>query len=70
LDALSGRRIAKEHKVARRLQAGTFGLYIYHYDPAASFGGYRRGIWERIGRGHALELTRNSKRIWVQSRVG
>jgi acyl-CoA reductase-like NAD-dependent aldehyde dehydrogenase len=60
------RDIAKAHKVARRLQAGTIWVNTYNnYDPAASFGGYKKSGYGRELGAAALEHYTQLKSVWV-----
>jgi aldehyde dehydrogenase (NAD+) len=60
------RDIAKAHKVARRLQAGTVWVNTYNnYDPAASFGGYKKSGYGRELGAAALEHYTQLKSVWV-----
>ena len=60
------RDIAKAHRVARRLQAGTVWINTYNnYDPAAAFGGYKMSGYGRELGLHALEHYTEVKSVWV-----
>ncbi len=60
------RDIAKAHRVARRLQAGTVWINTYNnYDPAAAFGGYKMSGYGRELSMHALEQYTELKSVWV-----
>jgi aldehyde dehydrogenase (NAD+) len=60
------RDIAKAHRVARRLQAGTVWVNTYNnYDPAASFGGYKKSGYGRELGAAALEHYTQLKSVWV-----
>ncbi len=60
------RDIAKAHRVARKLQAGTVWINTYNnYDPAAAFGGYKMSGYGRELSGHALEHYTQVKSVWV-----
>jgi acyl-CoA reductase-like NAD-dependent aldehyde dehydrogenase len=60
------RDIAKAHRVARRLQAGTVWINTYNnYDPAAAFGGYKMSGYGRELSMHALEHYTQVKSVWV-----
>jgi acyl-CoA reductase-like NAD-dependent aldehyde dehydrogenase len=64
--AIWTRDIAKAHKVARRLQAGTVWVNTYNnYDPAASFGGYKKSGYGRELGAAALEHYTQLKSVWV-----
>jgi len=60
------RDIAKAHRVARRLQAGTVWINTYNnFDPAAAFGGYKMSGYGRELSVHALESYTQVKSVWV-----
>jgi acyl-CoA reductase-like NAD-dependent aldehyde dehydrogenase len=60
------RDIAKAHRVARKLQAGTVWINTYNnYDPAAAFGGYKMSGYGRELGMHALEHYTELKSVWV-----
>lgn len=60
------RDIAKAHRVAHRLQAGTVWINTYNnYDPAAAFGGYKMSGYGRELSMHALESYTQVKSVWV-----
>jgi aldehyde dehydrogenase (NAD+) len=60
------RDIAKAHRVARKLQAGTVWINTYNnYDPAAAFGGYKMSGYGRELSLHALEHYTQVKSVWV-----
>jgi aldehyde dehydrogenase (NAD+) len=60
------RDIAKAHRVARRLEAGTVWINTYNnYDPAAAFGGYKMSGYGRELSMHALESYTQVKSVWV-----
>jgi aldehyde dehydrogenase (NAD+)/phenylacetaldehyde dehydrogenase len=60
------RDVARAHRVAHRLQAGSVWLNTYNqFDPAAPFGGYKQsGSGRDLGR-HALEQYTQTKNIWL-----
>jgi acyl-CoA reductase-like NAD-dependent aldehyde dehydrogenase len=60
------RDIAKAHRVAAEIQAGTVWINTYNaYDPAASFGGYKHsGFGRDLGR-EALTNYTELKTVWV-----
>ncbi len=60
------RDIAKAHRVAAAIQAGTVWVNTYNaYDPAASFGGYKHsGFGRDLGR-EALANYTELKTVWV-----
>ena len=59
--------IARAHRVARAIQAGTVWVNTYNfYDPAAPFGGYKfSGFGRDLGR-EALEHYTELKSVWVK----
>jgi aldehyde dehydrogenase (NAD+) len=60
------RDIAKAHRVARKLQAGTVWINTYNnYDPAAAFGGYKMSGYGRELSLHAMEHYTQVKSVWV-----
>ncbi len=60
------RDIAKAHRVARKLQAGTVWINTYNnFDPAAAFGGYKMSGYGRELGMHALEHYTQVKSVWV-----
>ena len=60
------RDIAKAHRVARQLKAGTVWINTYNnYDPAAPFGGYKMSGYGRELGAHALEHYTQVKSVWV-----
>ena len=60
------RDIAKAHRIARRLEAGTVWINTYNnYDPAAAFGGYKMSGYGRELSVHALESYTQVKSVWV-----
>jgi acyl-CoA reductase-like NAD-dependent aldehyde dehydrogenase len=60
------RDIAKAHRVARKLQAGTVWINTYNnYDAAAAFGGYKMSGYGRELGMHALEHYTQVKSVWV-----
>ncbi len=60
------RDIAKAHRVARKLQAGTVWINTYNnYDPAAAFGGYKMSGYGRELGMHAIEHYTQVKSVWV-----
>ena len=58
--------IAKAHKFARGLKAGTVWINMYNlYDPSVPFGGYKQsGFGRELGEA-ALEGYTNTKSVWV-----
>jgi aldehyde dehydrogenase (NAD+) len=60
------RDIAKAHRIARRLEAGTVWINTYNnYDAAAAFGGYKMSGYGRELGMHALEHYTQVKSVWV-----
>jgi aldehyde dehydrogenase (NAD+) len=60
------RDIAKAHRVARRLEAGTVWINTYNnYDPAAAFGGYKMSGYGRELSLHAIDHYTQVKSVWV-----
>ncbi len=60
------RDIAKAHRVARQIKAGTVWINTYNnYDAAAPFGGYKQSGFGRELSGHALEHYTQVKSVWV-----
>ena len=60
------RDVAKAHRVARRLQAGTVWVNTYNnYDPAAAFGGYKKSGYGRELGSVALDYYTQVKSVWV-----
>jgi len=60
------RDIAKAHRVARKLQAGTVWINTYNnYDPGAAFGGYKMSGYGRELSLHAIEHYTQVKSVWV-----
>jgi aldehyde dehydrogenase (NAD+) len=60
------RDVAKAHRVARGLEAGTVWINTYNnYDPAAAFGGYKMSGYGRELSLHAIEHYTQVKSVWV-----
>jgi len=60
------RDIAKAHRIAKKLEAGTVWINTYNnYDPAAPFGGYKMSGYGRELGMHALESYTQVKSVWV-----
>ncbi|HEV8335203.1 MAG TPA: betaine-aldehyde dehydrogenase [Candidatus Polarisedimenticolia bacterium] len=60
------RDVAKAHRVARALKAGTVWINTYNrYDPALPFGGYKRSGYGRELGSAALEAYTQIKSVWV-----
>jgi acyl-CoA reductase-like NAD-dependent aldehyde dehydrogenase len=61
------RDIAKAHKVAAGLQAGTVWINCHNvFDAAAPFGGYKKSGYGREGSRHALDLYTQTKNVIVR----
>jgi acyl-CoA reductase-like NAD-dependent aldehyde dehydrogenase len=60
------RDVAKAHRAAHRLRAGTVWVNMYHtLDTGSPFGGYKQsGYGRELGR-HALDLYTQVKSVWV-----
>ena len=58
--------VARAHRVAAKLQAGTVWINTYgDFDDAVSFGGYKAsGFGRELGR-HAIEAYTQVKNVWV-----
>ena len=63
------RDVAKAHRFAREVQAGTVWVNTYNrYDSASPFGGYKQSGFDRdLGR-HALDKYTQTKSVWVSLR--
>jgi acyl-CoA reductase-like NAD-dependent aldehyde dehydrogenase len=60
------RDIAKAHRVAQKLHAGTVWINTYNnFDPAAAFGGCKMSGYGRELGMHALEHYTQVKSVWV-----
>jgi len=60
------RDVAKAHRLAAGLRAGTVWINCYNvFDAAAPFGGYKQSGWGREMGHHALELYTEVKNVWV-----
>jgi aldehyde dehydrogenase (NAD+) len=64
--AIWTRDIAKAHKLARKIQAGTVWINAYNMlSPESPFGGYRQsGYGRELGR-HGIDLYTQIKSVWV-----
>jgi aldehyde dehydrogenase (NAD+) len=64
--AIWTRDIAKAHKLAQHLQAGTVWINAYNMlSPESPFGGYKQsGFGRELGR-HAIDLYTQVKSVWV-----
>ncbi len=61
------RDIAKAHRVARAIKAGTVWINTYNlYDPALPFGGFKESGFGRDQGRDALEKYTQTKSVWVQ----
>jgi phenylacetaldehyde dehydrogenase len=62
------RDIAKAHRAAAALKAGTVWINCYNvFDAASPFGGYKQSGYGREMGHHALELYTQVKSVWVQT---
>jgi len=60
------RDVAKAHRLAAGLRAGTVWINCYNvFDAAAPFGGYKQSGWGREMGRHGLELYTEVKNVWV-----
>ncbi|MDP9235730.1 MAG: aldehyde dehydrogenase family protein, partial [Actinomycetota bacterium] len=58
--------VAKAHKVARGIKAGTVWVNTYGlFDPSASFGGYKQSGFGRELGTHSIETYTQTKTVWV-----
>jgi acyl-CoA reductase-like NAD-dependent aldehyde dehydrogenase len=63
------RDIAKAHRFAARLRAGTVWVNCYNaFDPAAPFGGYKFSGHGRENGREALDHYTETKTVWVSLR--
>jgi len=64
--AVCTRDIAKAHKLARRIQAGTIWINAYgSLSPESPFGGYKQsGFGRELGR-YGIDLYTQVKSVWV-----
>jgi acyl-CoA reductase-like NAD-dependent aldehyde dehydrogenase len=59
--------VARAHRMARALSAGTVWINLWNgFDSAAPFGGMKQSGWGREMGQHALELYTQTKAVWVQ----
>jgi acyl-CoA reductase-like NAD-dependent aldehyde dehydrogenase len=59
--------VARAHRMARALSAGTVWINLWNgFDSAAPFGGTKQSGWGREMGQHALELYTQTKAVWVQ----
>ena len=64
--AVWSRDIAKAHRTAERLRAGTVWVNCYNvFDPAIPFGGYKQSGWGREMGHEMLELYTETKTVVV-----
>jgi phenylacetaldehyde dehydrogenase len=62
------RDIAKAHRAAEALKAGTVWINCYNvFDAASPFGGYKQSGYGREMGHHALDLYTQVKSVWVQT---
>ena len=60
------RDVAKAHRVARAIRAGTVWVNTYNfYDPAAPFGGYKASGFGRTLGKLALDGYTENKTVWI-----
>jgi acyl-CoA reductase-like NAD-dependent aldehyde dehydrogenase len=58
--------VAKAHRVARGIKAGTVWVNTYGlFDPSASFGGYKQSGFGRELGAHSVETYTQTKTVWV-----
>jgi aldehyde dehydrogenase (NAD+) len=58
--------LAKAHKVARGIKAGTVWINTYgNFDPAVSFGGYKQSGFGRELGVHSMDTYTQTKSVWV-----
>jgi phenylacetaldehyde dehydrogenase len=58
--------LAKAHKVARGIKAGTVWVNTYgDVDPSVSFGGYKQSGFGRELGVHSMETYTQTKSVWV-----
>jgi acyl-CoA reductase-like NAD-dependent aldehyde dehydrogenase len=58
--------VAKAHRVARGIKAGTVWVNTYGlFDPSASFGGYKQSGFGRELGTHSIETYTQTKTVWV-----
>jgi acyl-CoA reductase-like NAD-dependent aldehyde dehydrogenase len=64
--AVFTRDIARAHRLAKQVQAGTIWLNMWNgFDSAAPFGGVKQSGWGREMGARALELYTETKTVWV-----
>jgi aldehyde dehydrogenase (NAD+) len=58
--------VARAHRMAKRIQAGTVWVNMWNgFDSAAPFGGVKQSGWGREMGARALELYTETKTVWV-----
>jgi acyl-CoA reductase-like NAD-dependent aldehyde dehydrogenase len=58
--------VARAHRMAQRIQAGTVWINMWNgFDSAAPFGGVKQSGWGREMGARALELYTETKTVWV-----
>jgi acyl-CoA reductase-like NAD-dependent aldehyde dehydrogenase len=64
--AVFTRDVARAHRMAQRIQAGTVWVNMWNgFDSAAPFGGVKQSGWGREMGARALELYTETKTVWV-----
>ncbi len=64
--AVFTRDVARAHRMAQRVQAGTVWINMWNgFDSAAPFGGVKQSGWGREMGARALELYTETKTVWV-----
>ena len=67
VSAVFTRDVARAHRFARDIEAGTVWINLWNgFDSAAPFGGVKQSGWGREMGLHALELYTETKTVWVQ----
>jgi acyl-CoA reductase-like NAD-dependent aldehyde dehydrogenase len=65
--AVFTRDVARAHRMAKRIAAGTVWVNLWNgFDSAAPFGGVKQSGWGREMGAHALDLYTETKAVWVQ----
>jgi aldehyde dehydrogenase (NAD+) len=64
--AVFTRDVARAHRMAQKIQAGTVWVNMWNgFDSAAPFGGVKQSGWGREMGARALELYTETKTVWV-----
>jgi aldehyde dehydrogenase (NAD+) len=64
--AVFTRDVARAHRMAKKIQAGTVWVNMWNgFDSAAPFGGVKQSGWGREMGARALELYTETKTVWV-----